>query len=229
MNHHINIVRVKAVANALDSLNEKVVFVGGATVSLYATRPVLEIRPTDDVDVIVDILNYTQRTDLEEKLREIGFSNDLESGIVCRYRVNGVVVDITPTNDPSIGFSNRWYQEGFENAVDHVIDDQSTIKILDAPYFLATKLEAFKGRGNNDGRTSQDFEDIVFVLENRESIWREVMSLDGNIGAYLKSEFTELVNNKFLDEWIERHVERVSPPATYIIMEEIEKFVSRGH
>lgn len=47
--------------NALQELRDQVVFVGGSTVSLYADRPVLEIRPTDDIDVIVEILNYRQR------------------------------------------------------------------------------------------------------------------------------------------------------------------------
>ena len=61
MNHHINIVRIKAVANALKELNEKVVFVGGATISLYADKPVMEIRPTDDIDVIIEVLNYYDR------------------------------------------------------------------------------------------------------------------------------------------------------------------------
>jgi len=226
MDHHTNIVRVKAVANALDSLKEKVVFVGGATVSLYANRPTLEIRPTDDVDVIIEILNYAKRAELEEKLRGIGFSNDIESGIVCRYKIHGIVVDIMPTNDPSIGFSNIWYQEGFENSIDHEIDEHCTIKILKAPYFLATKIEAFKGRGRNDGRTSQDFEDIVFVLENRENIWGEIKALNGNIGDYLKNEFQKLLNNRYLEEWIDSHVERASPPATYLILDEIDKFVS---
>ena len=48
---HRNIVRIKAVASLLAPLKEKVVFVGGATVSLYATHEeaVVEVRPTDDV------------------------------------------------------------------------------------------------------------------------------------------------------------------------------------
>ena len=58
MNHHTNTVRIKAVANALENLKEKVVFVGGATISLYPDRQVFEVRPTDDVDVIIEILNY---------------------------------------------------------------------------------------------------------------------------------------------------------------------------
>ena len=46
MSHQTNTVRIKAVANALDSLKEKVVFVGGATISLYPDQPVFEVRHT---------------------------------------------------------------------------------------------------------------------------------------------------------------------------------------
>ena len=162
MSHHLNTIRIKVVANALDSLKEKVVFVGGATISLYPDKPVLEVRPTDDVDVLIEILNYSYRVELEEKLRSIGFSHDIESGVICRYQIKGIIVDIMPTNDPSIGFSNIWYPEGFENAINYQIDERSNIKILSAPYFIATKLEAHKDRGQNDGRTSQDFEEIIY-------------------------------------------------------------------
>jgi hypothetical protein len=34
----------------------------------------------------------------------IGFTNDIDSGIVCRYKIRGIVVDVMPTDDPSIGF-----------------------------------------------------------------------------------------------------------------------------
>lgn len=64
MSQHTNIVRIKAVANVLGQLKDKVVFVGGATVSFYPDRSVYEVRPTDDVDVIVEILNYRERSEL---------------------------------------------------------------------------------------------------------------------------------------------------------------------
>lgn len=94
---------------------------------------------------------------------------------------------------------------------------------MTSPYLLATKFEAFKGRGNGDGRTSHDFEDIVFVLENRKEIWQEILDLNGEIKEYLINEFTQLINNPFATEWIDCHVERGSPPATYWIIEEIKK------
>lgn len=224
MNQHNNIVRIKAVATALADLKDKVVFVGGTTLSLYPDRPVFEVRPTDDVDVIIEILNYVDRGELEEKLRSIGFSNDMESGIICRYKIQGIIVDIMPTNDPSIGFTNLWYPEGFDQAVNYEIDERNTIKILSAPYFIATKFEAHKSRGKNDGRTSHDFEDIIYVLENRETIWQEMNNANDTVRVYLRSEFLILLNNPNLFEWIDSHVERGSPPATYFIMDELRKF-----
>lgn len=226
MSHPINIVRIKAVANALAELNAKVVFVGGATISLYANKPVFEVRPTDDIDIIIEILNYSDRADLEDKLRTIGFNHDIDSGIMCRYRIHGIIVDIMPTNDSSIGFNNRWYPEGFEKSIVYEIDTNKTINILSPPYFIATKLEAHKGRGKDDGRTSKDFEDIVFVLENRETIWDEMINTDEKLKIYLREEFGKLQTNPGLFEWIDSNVERSSPPATYAIMEEIKKFVN---
>jgi hypothetical protein len=97
---------------------------------------------------------------------------------------------------------------------------------LSAPYFIATKLEAHKDRGNNDGRTSQDFEDIIYVLENREVILEEINNSNENLKNYLLTEFRNLLKNPNLFEWIDCHVERGSPPASYFIMEEIKKITA---
>ena len=78
--------------------------------------------------MIIEILNYSHRAVLEEKLRSIGFNHDVESGIVCRYKIRGIIVDIMPTDDSSIGFSNRWYPEGFEKAAVYEIDKRKEIK-----------------------------------------------------------------------------------------------------
>lgn len=226
MKHQTNIVRIKAVSNALGKLKDKVVFVGGATISLYPDRTVFEVRPTDDVDVIIEILNYDERVKVEEVLRSMGFENDVESGVVCRYKIQGIVVDIMPTYDPSIGFSNKWYPEGYSNSVNYSIDDTATIKILGAPYFIATKLEAHKNRGKNDGRTSQDFEDIVYVLENRTTIWDEMNASGIDLKNYLRTEFQDLLKNKNLYEWIGCHVEHGVDPATSLIIDKIKAFAA---
>lgn len=221
MSHHTNIVRIKSVANLLGDLNDIVVFVGGATLSLYASRRTFDVRQTDDIDVIVEILNYSQRVELEARLRSIGFVNDVASGIICRWEIDKITVDIMPTDDQSVGFRNKWYPEGYKRAMSYVIDDRCTIRILRAPYFLATKLEAFKGRGGNDGRTSHDFEDIVYILENRNEIWQEVATASADVKEYILAEFRQLLANPHILEWIDCNVERASPPATYDILERL--------
>ncbi len=76
MSHQTNIVRIKAVANLLQQLNKDFVFVGGATVSLYGNEDRTESRPTDDVDVVIELATYSGYAALDEKLRKVGFQND---------------------------------------------------------------------------------------------------------------------------------------------------------
>jgi hypothetical protein len=68
MNHRTNITRIKAVSTALGDLKDKVVFVGGATVSLYAERMAEEVRPTNDVDILLELWRKWDYAALEEKL-----------------------------------------------------------------------------------------------------------------------------------------------------------------
>lgn len=132
-NDNLSITRIKAVYNALGELQDKVVFVGGAVVSLYAEREIQEPRPTDDVDIIVEVLNYKEQAHLDEKLRQFGFVNDKESGIACRYKIKGIIVDVMPTKDRSFGFESKWYAPGFSKALPYSIDEKHTIRILSAP------------------------------------------------------------------------------------------------
>ncbi|MCF2486669.1 nucleotidyl transferase AbiEii/AbiGii toxin family protein [Dyadobacter sp. CY347] len=207
MSHQQNIVRLKIVYNALEEMAGEFVFVGGATVSLYADRVAEEMRPTDDVDILTEILNYADYARIEEKLRSKGFSNDAESGIICRYKAKGVIIDVMPTDDKILGFSNKWYPDGYSTAIRYALDDKHIIKIFQPEYFLASKLEAFKNRGNNDGRTSTDFEDIVYILNNRSSIWKEFNNASPKVKSYLQTEFSMLLENKYIDEWISANLE----------------------
>lgn len=88
-----------------------------------------------------------------------------------------------PTDDPSIGFKNKWYADGFVDAVPQKISRRHQSNILTAPYFIAAKFEAFLNRGKGDGRISDDFEDIVFILENRAAVWSEMKSSNGNVNT----------------------------------------------
>jgi predicted nucleotidyltransferase len=227
MSHHDNIVRLKGVHNLLTQTGVNFAFVGGATVSLYAQRETEEVRPTDDVDVVVEIAAYNADfAKLTEQLLNLGFNPDAESRVICRYLYKGLIVDIMPIGEDVFGFVNRWYKSGLNNAEDYRIDDQTTVSIFTAPYFIASKLEAFNDRGENDGRTSRDFEDIIFVMENRHELWEELNAVDAEVRDYLKEEFNTLLNTPYIEEWIDCHAGYSSPPMTPIILEEMRRFSS---
>lgn len=229
MSHHTNIVRIKGVYNALAELNETIVFVGGATVSLYADKPdQTDVRPTDDIDVLIEIGSYGEYVKIQERLASLGFHIDPESKVTCRYKYQGLTVDIMPTDEGVLGFSNRWYKKGFSNITSYQIDERTQVNVFSSPYFIASKLEAFKGRGNNDGRTSQDFEDIVFILDNRKAIWQELNEAKQDLKKYLKEEWSRLLKNRNIDEWLSAHLEYETAAArTRIILKELKELVEK--
>jgi predicted nucleotidyltransferase len=224
MNHSRNLVRIKAVYNALGHLKDQVVFVGGATVAFYVDRMAEEVRPTDDVDVLVEIWTYKEYAALEEQLRKMGFANDTSSGVICRYKIDGIIVDIMPTGENVLGFKNKWYPEGYKNSIVIDIDGQYSIRIFSLPYFIASKLDAFIDRGENNGPTSRDFEDIIYVLEYSRSVWDQLNNAPADVKLYLQENFSALLANPYFFEWVDGHVSYGSPPATYYIIRELEAF-----
>jgi predicted nucleotidyltransferase len=225
MSHEINVNRIRSLYNALGDLKDKVVFVGGATVSLYADRAAPEVRETKDVDIVVQIGSRLDFHEIEKKLWKLGFQNDVNSKFLGRYLLSDIVVDVMPTDEKILGFLNKWYVEGFETAIDYAIDDKNIIKIFTSPYFIASKIEAFKNRGNGDGRMSSDFEDIVFILENRSTIWEEMNNAEPDLWIYLQNEFMNFHSNPHIEEWIGSHSSFYSPPSVYFIMEDMKIFL----
>ena len=228
MNQHLSIVRIKAVANVLSSLKDKIVFVGGATVALYVPKEItMEVRPTDDVDIVVEVLSLQAYYTLENALRAVGFQQDMYSKVICRYQIQGITVDIMPTTD-ILGFSNLWYPEAFKNAIDVLVDNDMYVKIFPVAYFIASKIEAFKSRGANDYRTSSDFEDIVYILENRKEIIDDLAATIGELRNYLKIEFTNFLSNPNIEEGIYAHIQpHFAAKKTSSIMKLLQKFIEQ--
>lgn len=67
--------------------------------------------------------------------------------------------------------------------------NQISIRIVTAPYLLATKFEAFKGRGKNDYMSSHDLEDIVTIIDGREEVVEEIKDSSEEIRDYLIENF----------------------------------------
>jgi hypothetical protein len=233
MNHANNISRIKAIFNSLGNMREEVVFVGGAVVSFYAERQWDEVRETDDVDILVEVYSFPDYAAVEERIRKLGFSNVPDSKFVGRYRLGSTIVDVMGLDEKILGFSNRWYAEGFKNSILHKIDDETAVRIFSPPYFLAAKLEAFHNRGKNkdgeyDGRQSDDFHDIVFILVYRSKIWQEIQSLpQGELRKYLFAKFEDLLENPYFEEWIDAHAPYVSPVSQFIVIPSMKHLLGK--
>lgn len=200
-----NIEMLQIVAIGLEDLINEVVFVGGAVAELYADDPAAsDIRPTTDVDCVIELSSRSSHTKLEEALRIKGFKNDTSKGApICRYIYKEVKVDVMPTDSNLLGFTNKWYTEGIENKILRKLADGTEIFIFSPEHYLAAKLEAHKNRGGNDLRQSHDFEDIIYVLDNCNEILEIIKNSNPSVKKYLQEEFSTLINNEDLVEGIE--------------------------
>lgn len=204
-NRTINIGVVAEVAQALKDLKDQMVFVGGAVVSLYTDDPAAdEIRPTADIDLTLNVVNLSNWSALQEKLSSLGFHPDPLGHAICSYRFKDIPVDIMPAEDGPLGPANKWYKLGFADLWTVKAKEES-IQILPAPCYLATKFEAFNDRGK-DYRTSHDFEDIIYIIDNRTSIVEEIKNTLPEIKSYLQSELLKLGNNPNYDEILSAHI-----------------------
>lgn len=224
-NKTINLGVVAEIAEALGELNKSVVFVGGAVVSIYADDPAAdEIRPTQDVDLTLTLLDIDQQQ-LDKELADLGFHPDIHGNAICSYRYNDIAVDIMAATDTMRGPTNRWYQVGFESL--QKIEIQGTpIQILSAPCYLATKFEAFKHRGQDDYRTSHDFEDIIYVIDNRTTIVEEVHDSEYPIKQFLKSEIEKILSNRYAGEIISAHLHPLIQEQRYPLLLEKLRAIS---
>jgi hypothetical protein len=228
---YVTVEFIKVIASALDDLNAKFVFVGGSTLPFYLPQAMkATARPTEDIDVVVEIVGRAKKADFEEALRKKGFKNDTSKGAhTNRWKFKEITVDIMGTEEKTFGFTNQWYAEGVENSWVQTLGKQE-IKILSLPYFIATKIEAFKSRGKYDFIGSHDIEDIVAVLDMSETSLLEGLlpSLSDKVSGFLKKELSSyLKSGNFLNALPGHISDRVNSDARARAVEQrIAKIVS---
>ena len=159
-------------------LCERVVFVGGcATGLLVDDTNLFDIRPTEDVDAIVEVATLAGYHALAGELAQRGFKQTMADNTPpFRWYWNRLQLDLVPLDEKVLGFANRWYRVGYDAAITTRLSGGQSLRHLNAPHFLATKFEAFKDRGQNDVYFSHDLEDILTVIEGRASVVQEVDS-----------------------------------------------------
>lgn len=82
----IDIGPLRAVSRRLSQAGLRYAFTGGSVVNLLLDNPEFApARPTDDVDVIVEVVSGDRYDRIEAVLRECGFAHDVREGTpMCR-------------------------------------------------------------------------------------------------------------------------------------------------
>lgn len=197
-----NVEMLELAAAAFADLPDEVVFVGGATIELWATDEAApEFRPTEDVDVIVEITTRTAYYRFEERLRGIGFLNEEDDGVICRFRHrdSGLLLDAMPTDASILGFENRWQTEAFPHAVAVVLPSGRSIRAVPPTYLLATKLEAFRSRGKGDLYGSRDFEDVIVLVDSRKELVGEMAAAAPGLRDFSSEQLGELLRHEVFE------------------------------
>lgn len=112
----------------------------------------------------------------------------------------GTKLDVMPLDEKILGFSNRWYKPAIDSAKEFEIEPEIRIRVITAPYFCATKLEAFRGRGKGDYLTSHDLEDLVTVVDGRPELMDELRSAPDDLRSYIAGALLPMLKeSRFID------------------------------
>ncbi|MBX3032316.1 MAG: hypothetical protein KF865_00195 [Bdellovibrionaceae bacterium] len=173
---------------------------------LHLTEPqVVSIRPTEDVDTVVQVANMGELERLRVLLRKKGFQESPEEKNICRFRNGELILDVMPDDFNIYGFTNRWYKPGIDAKIEFPLKAR-TIKIFSALYLLATKMEAFLGRGQSDFFTSHDIEDIVNLFDGRPFLGNEVRESTSEAGEWIRGCLRDWVARPEFADAVEAHV-----------------------
>ena len=197
-----NLRLLEEAATKLAPFLREIVFVGGVTLGLHITdKAAAPIRSTDDVDVIAEILTYVDYVAFSERLRKAQFTEDTsEEPLTCRWFHGKLKLDVLALSKEVLGYTNLWYERALTHAITFVLPSGQAIRVIAAPYFLGTKMEAFRGRGQMDFLASHDLEDFVAVIDGRSTILEEIADSPGDVREYLAEAARSLLNeSRFLD------------------------------
>lgn len=191
---------LETVAGALGpELCQQMTFVGGCTTGLLLTDDFTKegVRHTDDVDLIVNTIGHAGFHNLQQELREKGFTvpGFTEGAPICAMMLGDLRVDFMPDDEKVLGFTNRWYTAATQTATLYHLTKKMSIRLVTPVYFLATKLEAYQGRGNGDALSSRDIEDILTLVDGSEELLEEVKQAENEVRAYIASNLNTLLKD----------------------------------
>lgn len=198
--------QLETAAALLGPLLDEVVFVGGATVHLWITEPgAPPTRATEDVDVVCEVASRVKYHRLGDRLRERGLQEAMGEPVICRWRSADpqLVLDVMPTDPDILGFSNPWYDEAISNAAAVALASGAEIRAATPAALVATKLCAWKGRGDGDLLRSLDIHDVLTLIDGRPELIEEIASAPPDLRTYVRDELSELRTEDYFDYAVE--------------------------
>lgn len=222
-----NLKALHTIAYALGDLKERTVFVGGAIVGLYINDPAAEdLRPTKDVDIFLEITTSIELEQLRQKLTSNGFVQSADENNICRFLFEYIKVDVMSTMEIGWASANPWFYPGLFDLEERDVNGIK-IRILSLAYFLASKFNAFHGRGKNSPRTSHDFEDIVYILDHQPDLVIKIKSAPHDVKKYLLSEFSHIIHEELYQEAVSGNLSYGVEEKRYqLIMDKLNAIVS---
>ncbi|ABS47313.1 MULTISPECIES: hypothetical protein [Yersinia pseudotuberculosis complex] len=211
INREIQLDMLQRVAEALGpDLRKKMTFVGGCTTGLLVTDEFTreQIRHTDDVDLIMHVMSYTSYSALQQELQAHGFKIEVpddDGAPICAMKLGDLRVDFMPDDENILGFTNRWYRKAMETSTYFNLAPELSINLISPVYFIATKLEAYNGRGKGDPLESRDIEDILNLVDGRPELVNEISTAENDLKIYISQQIEVLIKLSDFDYVIQSH------------------------
>jgi hypothetical protein len=196
------------VARGLGTEQPRIVFVGGTVTALYPLEGGVDVRPTVDVDCVVDVATTAEYYEFVERLRLRGFAECTDEGSpLCRRVFASIRVDIVATADTGIGGTNRWYKEAVAEAMSHDLASDVKVLAITPIYFIATKLEAFRSRGGGDFQASHDLEDVLLVLAGLPALREQLRDESSAVASAVRRELVAFRGKEAFIDAVPGHFE----------------------
>jgi hypothetical protein len=198
---------LRAVALRLYKVGLEYAFTGGSVVNLLLDHPdFAPVRPTDDVDVIIELASNESYDRLESSLRKSGFQHDMREGApMCRWLLGEIVVDVMPTDGEKLGLNTQWFKEALSDAI--VITYAHTpLRVVSPLGLLVTKYLTFSERGNDDYFGSHDLEDFLTVMDGRANIVEEIDEARSDFRNYLIQGVRQLMDSSDFHDALPGHL-----------------------
>jgi hypothetical protein len=223
---------IEQVAEKLGPLRQKVAFLGGSATGFHVTdRAAPGIRATLDVEIIVEVASIVAYHGLEKTLMQRGFFRKIhQDDPIGRWYIDNLIMDVMPTDENILGFSNRWYLPALKNSVKIDLAPDLEIFIVTAPYFLGTKLDAFFGRGKGDYLTSHDMEDIINLINGRAEVMADIKNSEPGLRDFIAKTLREFLADELFPEALAGHLlpDPASQARRSVILERIKQISALG-